>query len=796
MIRNGLQTLFVIGLVVLLQVIYKDATGYSQSVKVKDISYLGGAYAVPVTWVDFNGPPHDPLIIPVTPVELNIGGTWGGTAGVGPTAEWYMLQQAAMEWSEASGSSWDGWRGVELVLQPTRQKTINLSSVDELSRLYAGAEHGGFPENNGGIFIYYCAGDVADAIRNVYSATCDDAGCVTGFAYTSLTDSQPPLVARPHVYFGSVFILADSPTIRASLDAFHATVKHELGHALGLDHSTALAVMAAGTSGLQPPDGAPLTLDDISGIQALYGAHTGLRPGIPPVGMHPDVGIVSVQLQAADRPCVSFPDECWFAAGRVLVEYYIDGLDVPVLAGVTGWSVADIGGYATGGQQILLGRVDQVGLPTDESYRILYRPINEDMRLFFDFLRLHRDPGESPPFPEWQFPAFDPTWYNNASTRDAAWPMVVVASAGVLASDAVGFDGDADGVSYYEEVSLYRTDPDNPDSDHDGKLDGDEISQGTPPLNARPVAIAPEEVRYECDGAYTSVALDGSKTYDPEGDDLTLNWSGPFPENGGKVQGTSIVVSLPLGVSVITLVASDPFDRSEPILIVATVEDNTPPDLHVEATPNTIWPPNHKFTEVHIRLTKSDECDGQVTTTLRGIEIANEAGPLDLEGNVLDATFGSCDTLLKVLAERSGKGEREYSLIYEASDRSGNTTWDTCLVMVPHDKGLTTSSDSMDGPDDAAHQVGTLIRRVFPVPCTGQCTVEFAVGQGGSAVISVFDIFGRRVKAIVLGYLDPGAHLADWDTRDEHGQEVPEGIYFLRLQVGASVHVGKVVVLR
>ncbi len=45
-------------------------------------------------------------------------------------------------------------------------------------------------------------------------------------------------------------------------------------------------------------------------------------------------------------------------------------------------------------------------------------------------------------------------------------------------------DADGDGISMAEEVLHLGTDPDNPDSDHDGVSDGDEVLQGTSPLNS------------------------------------------------------------------------------------------------------------------------------------------------------------------------------------------------------------------------------------------------------------------------------------------------------------------------
>ena len=43
-------------------------------------------------------------------------------------------------------------------------------------------------------------------------------------------------------------------------------------------------------------------------------------------------------------------------------------------------------------------------------------------------------------------------------------------------------DSDHDGLSDFEEVSIYGTDPNNPDTDRDGMSDGQEVKKGRNPL--------------------------------------------------------------------------------------------------------------------------------------------------------------------------------------------------------------------------------------------------------------------------------------------------------------------------
>lgn len=49
--------------------------------------------------------------------------------------------------------------------------------------------------------------------------------------------------------------------------------------------------------------------------------------------------------------------------------------------------------------------------------------------------------------------------------------------------DVAALDTDNDGISDYEEITIYGTLPDNPDSDNDQISDGDEINYGGDPMD-------------------------------------------------------------------------------------------------------------------------------------------------------------------------------------------------------------------------------------------------------------------------------------------------------------------------
>jgi hypothetical protein len=124
--------------------------------------------------------------------------------------------------------------------------------------------------------------------------------------------------------------------------------------------------------------------------------------------------------------------------------------------------------------------------------------------------------------------------------------------------------------------------------------------------------------------------------------------------------------------------------------------DTTPPDLELVATPNILWPPNHKMVEITIELTVSDAVDPSPDVHLTSITM-NEGDKTNAYDPAHDNTLGDGNTLndiqvdddgrIYLRAERSGTGiGRIYTITYIAVDYSGNATEESVTVTVPHDE--------------------------------------------------------------------------------------------------------------
>ncbi|MFZ5522748.1 MAG: hypothetical protein ACOY9D_01515 [Pseudomonadota bacterium] len=128
------------------------------------------------------------------------------------------------------------------------------------------------------------------------------------------------------------------------------------------------------------------------------------------------------------------------------------------------------------------------------------------------------------------------------------------------------------------------------------------------------------------------------------------------------------------------------FTNRYPATITVPIEqlDTTPPTLEVTLKPDTIFPPDNKLVPVNVFFTvKEDDYDRLPEIKLESIT-ANE--PLEPD-DIRDASFGIDDRYIKLRAHRNGWTDRIYTVIYSATDASGNQTLASAAVTVPHDRG-------------------------------------------------------------------------------------------------------------
>ena len=211
-----------------------------------------------------------------------------------------------------------------------------------------------------------------------------------------------------------------------------------------------------------------------------------------------------------------------------------------------------------------------------------------------------------------------------------------------------------------------------------------------------PTIVCSDDQVLECTSAQGAFGVVNATVQDADGDGLLVVWT----INGHAAQtnliaagGTADAITLSItnqfghGTNDVSVGVTDDGENFAMCSSIVIVRDTTPPTIHsILATPNVLWPPNHKMRPVQVVVRATDTC-GPVRWRITGIT-SNEAvdGLGDGQTSPDWLINGPHKALLR--AERSGRHSgRIYTLEIEIADAADNTTNRSVQVFVPHDRG-------------------------------------------------------------------------------------------------------------
>jgi aminopeptidase N len=98
--------------------------------------------------------------------------------------------------------------------------------------------------------------------------------------------------------------------------------------------------------------------------------------------------------------------------------------------------------------------------------------------------------------------------------------------------------------------------------------------------------------------------------------------------------------------------------------------------------------------------------------------------------------------------------------------------------------------------DVEQRMLDTLALGIVPNPFNATARVAFEVASGGTVDIAIFDVTGARVRSLLRDRRPPGYHEVEWDGKNDAGQSVSSGVYFVRLNSAGGSLVRKAVLAR
>ncbi len=102
------------------------------------------------------------------------------------------------------------------------------------------------------------------------------------------------------------------------------------------------------------------------------------------------------------------------------------------------------------------------------------------------------------------------------------------------------------------------------------------------------------------------------------------------------------------------------------------------------------------------------------------------------------------------------------------------------------------SGVSLDGPPPQRGGLLVLSR----IPFRSELKLEIALPRAGAVSLDVFDLAGRRVRALRDGSMPAGRTLVSWDGKLDSGARASSGIYFIKLRTEEESLTRRVVLLR
>jgi HYR domain len=141
--------------------------------------------------------------------------------------------------------------------------------------------------------------------------------------------------------------------------------------------------------------------------------------------------------------------------------------------------------------------------------------------------------------------------------------------------------------------------------------------------------------------------------------------------------------TFPIGLTDVIATARDFQGNEATKSFQVSVRDTTPPAiLSLTASPNVLWPPNHRMVAVSLAAEVNDIADTAPATRIVSVT-SNEPKKGDGDGNKEPDWEITRNLTLNLRAERQGNGSRIYTITVESLDVYGNVgTW-TVTVMVP-----------------------------------------------------------------------------------------------------------------
>ncbi len=107
-----------------------------------------------------------------------------------------------------------------------------------------------------------------------------------------------------------------------------------------------------------------------------------------------------------------------------------------------------------------------------------------------------------------------------------------------------------------------------------------------------------------------------------------------------------------------------------------------------------------------------------------------------------------------------------------------------------------TSAGAIPTPVRDTPPIPSIAGNNYPNPFSNTTAIEIWLNHEAHVDVEIYDVAGRRVRAMNVGRVGAEARTLNFDGRDEHGKLLPSGLYFYRIRAGNATVTRKLVIQR
>ena len=306
----------------------------------------------------------------------------------------------------------------------------------------------------------------------------------------------------------------------------------------------------------------------------------------------------------------------------------------------------------------------------------------------------------------------------------------------------------------------------------------------------------------------------------------SFNWSVTGGTINGDNTGSSISVTAGgAGTMAVSVEVTDGTTNcSNSATLEVSVEDNEPPMIITFPTPISLWPPNHQYETILVAQcvdTVADNC-ALLSPSDVVVDSVSSDEPEDAKGNGdgntrNDIVIAANCKSVQLRSERQGGGNgRVYTLYLSVRDGNGNIGTAICVVTVPHSQNGNPAVDNgaayfvfgnCSSASKRAENFGQMnesetmpegyaLAQNYPNPFNPSTSIAFSVKETGVVQLTIYNLHGQEVRALINGQMNAGFHSVNWDGKDERSQLVPSGVYLYKLRVNGFAQTRKMTFMK